>query len=79
MCKGGLYARTIICPYLYIFVPHSLPHIINIHYYGLFVGVRPEEANFPYTMSPGSAEVLSGNTGVGLDVFDKIFAVEGVP
>ena len=30
-------------------------------------------------MSPGSAEALSGNTGVGLDVFDKVFAVEGAP
>ena len=49
LCKGGLYARAIICPYLYIFVPHSLPHIVNICYYGLFVGVRPEEANFPYS------------------------------
>ena len=30
-------------------------------------------------MLPGSAEVLSGNASVGLDVFDKVFAVEGAP
>ena len=30
-------------------------------------------------MSPGSAEALSGNADIVLDVFDKIFDVEGAP
>ena len=30
-------------------------------------------------MLPGSTEALSGNAGIGLDVFDKVSTVEGAP
>ena len=60
-------------------MPSNLPRSLNRLPGGGRDQNRAQKRIRSLAMSPGSAEVLSGNADVVFDVFNRIFDVEGVP